>query len=163
MSNMRFTVTALLAAVSLIPTCLFAEVPPLPKERLADEATLVLTGKVTAVESQVVREEPSGFKEVRCTLTIEPTAVSKGELKDRAKPITVVGARNVLAPRTTGSTGHRSNNTVHKISDVGRGWELRLYLAPGENGAYNIVFPNGFEVLKEAKDPTTVPATRPAK
>ena len=166
---------AWLAVVALVLfPCPFAaaEVPSLPKDRLTEKAALVVTGRVTAVEAKVVREGKDGSKESPYTITVEVADVAKGELKDRAKPITVVGYRYVLAPRTTGSSGHRSDNTRHSIADVAKGWELRLYLAAAEKGApeggkpadgkpegaaagagpaYPILLPNGFGVLKEAK------------
>ncbi|CAA9444950.1 MAG: hypothetical protein AVDCRST_MAG64-4493, partial [uncultured Phycisphaerae bacterium] len=149
-----------------------AEIPSLPKERLTEKATLVVTGKVTAVDATVVREGKDGSKETRHTLTVNVADVAKGEWKDRAKPIRVIGHRYVLPPRATGSAGHRSDNTRHSIADVAKGWELRLYLAAAEKGApeggkpadgkpegaaagagpaYPILLPNGFGVLKEAK------------
>jgi hypothetical protein len=73
--------------------------------------------------------------------------VSKGKPKDPAKPVVAVGVTNVLKPDTTGSGGHYTRG-IGRVSAVKEGWELKLYLKPGKDGEYDIVFPNGFEVVK---------------
>src|SRR5688572_15248041 len=99
-----------------------AEVPPIPKKQLAEQAKLVVTGKVMSVEEKVLRTEKDGFKESQFRVTIEVAAVDKGELKDREKPIVALGKAYQLAPGKAGSGGHYSANSNHRLLGVEKGW-----------------------------------------
>jgi hypothetical protein len=135
--------------VTVVGHVALAEVPPLPPDKLADKSKLVVTGKVTSIEEKVLREDKSGFKETEVRVRVQVTGVSKGELKDRDRPIVAIGKAYELAPGKAGSGGHYSANSDHRLRAVQKDWELKLYLTPGKDGAYEILFPNGFEVTKQ--------------
>ena len=134
------------AALLLFSAALAAEVPAIPKDELEREAELIVTGKVT----KVVAVKPAAGAKVRETkhrITLEVAKVEKGKPKDGAKTVVAVGSTYELEPGRTGSGGHYAGNASVRISAVKEGWELKLYLKAGKDGEYDIVFPNGFEVL----------------
>jgi hypothetical protein len=159
MKNPARWTAALAAAVLVFCGPLAAEVPPLPKEQLEKRAELVITGKVTRLASADVNPPPVGM--VRSTthrLTVEIGKVTKGKPKDppkpgdTAKPIVAVGTTNALKPGTTGSSGHYSTGPSYSLSNVKEGWELKLYLKARKDGEYDILFPNGFQVVKQPEE-----------
>jgi hypothetical protein len=158
MNPARWT-AVLAAAVFVFCGPLAAEVPPLPKEQLEKQAELVVTGKVTKLASTDVNPPPVGM--VRSTthrLTVEVGKVTKGKPKDpqkpedTAKPIIAVGTTNAPKPGTTGSSGHYCTGPYYSLSDVKEGWELKLYLKARKDGEYDILFPNGFQVVKQPEE-----------
>jgi hypothetical protein len=145
---MRVGALAVAWVVSL--TCGFAaaEIPPLPKERLMEEADLVVSGTVTRVKTQRLPPTKERLRESRHALSVEVSKVEKGRLAGGKKVLTAVGSSYVLPPGYAGTAGIRSD-TYDYIDDVRKGWVLTLYLKAAKNGAYEFVIPNGFSVLRK--------------
>jgi hypothetical protein len=142
-------VTAFLLAAAFAFRTAAAEVAPVPKEDLQRQAGLVVTGRVTAVESDAKRVDKDGSGTERFNLRLSIAEVEKGAA-DKAKPIVVTGWRHTLKPGETGSTGHRSFDGKRSLSDVRAGWVVRVYLKSSDTGdTYDILFPNGFVVVAE--------------
>ena len=145
--------TARLAAALLLCGVAAGEVPPLAPPELEKEAELIVTGKVTKVAAEDVKPPAGGAeRETKHRLTVEVAKVVKGKPKDPAKPVVAVGWSAQLKPRTTGSGGHYADKGGVRVSAVREGWELKLYLKPGKDGEYDILFPNGFEVVKRPEE-----------
>ena len=144
----RFVWAAGLAIVMFACAGLRAEVPPLPKAELEEKAELVVTGTVTKVEVTEVKGRDGSVRERRHRLSVKVAKVEKGKPKDPDKPLVARGVTYVLKPMETGSGGHYAGKLAVRVSAVKEGWELKLYLKPGKDGEYDILFPNGFEVVK---------------
>jgi len=144
-SRLKWTVVVLVAASA----CRVAsgEIPPLSKEELLAKADLVVTGKVTEIKSIRQRADSDGFQETRHRLEIKVNKVTKGKLGEGKTALTATGSNYKLATMAVGSAGIRSANTTDLLAGVQQGWELTLYLTAGKEGAYQIVSPNGFEVV----------------
>jgi hypothetical protein len=125
-----------------------AEVPPLSEGALKGRATVIVTGTVEKVEAGKEKSRPDG-SQTDYRLTVKVRKVEKGDLGKDAGPVVAHGSRIKLKPGLVGSTGHRSANSDNHIADVRKGWEVTLYLREPRDGAYEIVFPNGFKVLKK--------------
>ena len=141
-------------------TCgqLLAEVPPLSKERLESEAALILTGTVTEAKVVQIRDRADG-KEYKYELTVLVEAVKKGKAEAGAT-LLVRGSYIHLKPGLPGGSGHRSDNTGHRMNAIKPGWTLTLHLAEPKDGGHAIVYPNGFAVVSmsaQAEEAVDVP------
>jgi len=140
-----------IAFALFLPTRAGAEIPPLPKERLTADAELIVTGTVVDVQAKVVKAKllPGQMGVTEYRWTVRPTDVAKGQdrLGDKADTVTVVGVRYSLPANTSGSAGHRSNNTTDYVADVKRGATVTVY-AHARDGEWKLLSPNGFDVVK---------------
>ncbi|HSI36212.1 MAG: hypothetical protein ACAI43_12830 [Phycisphaerae bacterium] len=141
-------------AIALFPTLARAEIPPLPKERLVADADLIVTGTVIDVQAKVVKAKllpgQTGVTEYRWTIRLADVAKGRDRLGDKAETVTVVGERYTLPANTSGSAGHRSNNTTDYVADVKQGATVTVY-ARSQDGEWKMLSPNGFDVIKQEK------------
>jgi len=77
--------------------------------------------------------------------------VTKGKPKGAGKSVVACGSYFELRPGTAGSAGHYSANTDDRVGGVEKGCELTLYLKAAPDDSYDIVYPNGFAVLKKPR------------
>jgi hypothetical protein len=145
----RFCRLAAVVACFFVCGVLVAEIPPLPKKQLQDNADVILSGKVTEVKTAQKSPPKYGDKETEYSLTVEVGQVAKGKLKEGARTVVARGSVYDYRPGAVGTGGHYSDNTDDRIGGVEKGWEMTLYLKAAPDGTYEIVFPNGFEVLKK--------------
>jgi hypothetical protein len=140
---------------AVLVLCLFAlsplraEVPPLSKERLEEEAAFIVTGKVTEIKASEPKENNAGTT-ITYEITLEVTKVNKGKLED-VKTIVVRGNSNQLKKGLVGSSGHRDNGGKGNLGVLTKGSEIQVHLKEPKEKVYDILFPNGFEILSLSK------------
>jgi hypothetical protein len=131
---------------------LLAEVPPLSKDELENQAALIVTGTVTDVKVGQAKPRADG-KEYNYELTVLVETVKKGK-SEKGATLKVRGSYIKLKPRLVGGSGHRSDNTGDRMNAIEPDWKLALYLTEPKDGVHSIVYPNGFAVAaKPAKEP----------
>jgi len=136
------------------PALLWAEVPPLSEAQLKKDADLIVTGTVRSIflESKEKFEigGPDGAPAVQTNYLIE---VKVDKVEKGAPTSNVVGALGhdlQLPPMAVGSTGHYADNAHDKhITDLKKGSKVRVFLSNHvrSDGARQLLFPNGFQIL----------------
>jgi len=142
--------TIILLAGALLAAGALAAVPPLPRERLLERASLVATGRIVSVNVERVTAEP-GFVDSVYTIELAVDRVEKG---DSALAGTTVTARTWQpAERPRGWAGPQGQNVT-----PAQGARVRCFLTGPDKAAYELLTPNGLEELAAA---STGPSTKP--
>ena len=144
----RAAYVAVLVAALSSDSRLHAEIIDLPPAHLLETATHVMTGKVKAIFSRVEVKADYKYRDYVAEVAVE--GIEKGKGLKKAQLVYVryltIGYVGDGLPRP-GTSGHRGLPAV--------GETLRIYLElNGDDGGYDVVFPNGFETIQKAK---TVP------
>jgi len=111
----------------------------LSKDKLENQAALIVTGTVTEVKASRAEARSDG-KHYTYELTVLVGTVNKGKSEEGATLI-VRASYIDLKPGYVGGSGH------HRLKAVEAGWKLHLYLTGPQEGVYRIVDPNGVVVV----------------
>jgi hypothetical protein len=126
-----------------------AAVPQSSPKELMQEATDVVVGKVTEIYTSISKEKES--EEVRIVAQVEIQKVEKGELKSGD----LVYAR-YWESKWLGKTPPPPDGSMSFSPAPKKGQKVRVYLGRNvqnglgeqKDGGYNVLLPNGFEILK---------------
>ena len=144
----RAAYVAVLVAALSFDSRLHAEKVDLTPAQLLETATHVMTGKVKAIFSRVEVNEDYEYRHYVAEVAVEGIEKGKGLKKTQLVYVRYLMMGYVgdgFPP--PGSSGHRGLPAV--------GETRRIYLKlNGDDGGYDVVFPNGFETIQKAK---TVP------
>lgn len=124
---------------------LLADRPPLSAEALKEEATHIVVGLVDARFSRPRVTSAIGKGTLEDHFAFE-ISIQKAEKGEGLKPGELVYARAFQVkqpgePNATGSGGH------HPLPEPGD--YVRVYLQKDKKGGYDVVYANGFEILKK--------------
>jgi hypothetical protein len=148
--------TAILAATflvtglccSLAPTA-HAEVPPRKLEDLKKTADLIVLGKVRGVK-RVRREDGQGTVTRDYLITVNVTETEKGTVTTRKNQIVTRGYTVLTRPDgNVGPSGHYTTDKMQRLSILKNGSRVRMYLTKRPDTTYDIIRPNGFELLRK--------------
>ena len=150
------TLTAILAATFLVtglcwplaPTAR-AEVPPRKLEDLKKTADLIVLGKVRGVK-RVRREDGQGIVTRDYLITVNVTETEKGTVTTRKNQIVTRGHTVLTRPAgNVGPSGHYTTDKMQRLSVLKNGSRVRMYLTKRPDTTYDIIRPNGFELLRK--------------
>ncbi len=167
---MKKTILFGLLLLPLVPLSMaFWAAPEMPTksvEELTKVATHVVLGEVGAVYTYT--EKKSGFVITHAVAELTLEAQEKGDKLDKATPIYVrwKHLRDVSRTPRVGGSGHYGKTPK-------AGQRVRVYLArnaydgwsadENKDGGFNVVVPNGFEMLKAKPKGKKVPAKESVK
>lgn len=128
----------------VVPSITRAEVPLISSKELSQDASHVVRGKVERVYSSTERD--GNWENTKLVAQIAVDKVEKGSGIDKAKPVYVRYWRT----NWIGKTPAPPHSGGHDMIPLGA--ECRLFLSVNEDdGGYDMLLPNGVEVLKEKK------------
>ncbi len=141
-----FRIAMMMIAFAFVAGAVLAAVPPLPKEILKSNATLIVVGRIANVTTSVEELSDGGSSNTVYHVTIEIADVEKGEanLGDRVKADTWKPSK-----RPDGWAGPQGQNVEPQAGQL-----VRCYLGGSAKEGYTFLVPNGLELLKS---PTTRP------
>jgi len=142
-------------AVALVAPALFAALPPQRQEQLKENATHIITGEVGAVERNTRLRSPT-MADYVYTIQITLAGVEKGEGIAAKQMVKVQTWEPSLRPR--GWVGPQGQNDIPRT-----GQQVRAYLSRTAEGAFDLLTPNGWELMKPqpATRASTQPTTQP--
>jgi hypothetical protein len=133
----------LLVAVACAQSAVaLAALPPLAPGRLESAATVIMTGRVASIVTQDERRAP-GFEDRKYQLRVRIESLEKLP-KGSALSGTATVRGWSASRRPDGWTGPAG---VHGLPAVKLGQRVRLFLKGSAPGSYDIVEPNGLEIL----------------
>lgn len=109
-------------------------------ERLLNEAKVVVTGSVARIYS--VSEKVDGWLDTTYVVELKVSTSEKG----RSKAGDLIYARYVM--RRTTSPGLVSPGYYGIHTEPEKGQTVRMYLSIASDGGFDVIDPNGVEVLK---------------
>lgn len=128
-----------------------AEVGPLSSKQKQEYATHIVTGTVQAIYSYDDTRRAGTVVDTRYVLEINITGIKKGKGLNKGEIVYARGWRaKRRPPNSVGASGHYIFPTKRGIGRphlLSRGQNIRAFLQHRKNGGYDIVFPNGIEVL----------------
>jgi len=139
----------LIIVVLCVATLSLAAVPPLSREQLRAEATLVVTGTIKSVATST-NKAGEDRSDTCYRIAIEVQSVEKGDASFEGRTVEATTWRPAQRPR--GWTGDQGQNTKPV-----EGTSVRCHLRADEKDGFKLLTPNGLELLA----PATAPATQP--
>jgi hypothetical protein len=129
----------MLGTVALAAGAVLAAIPPLSKERLEADSTLIVTGRIVKVTT-TTRELGRGDEDTIYHVEIDVAKVEKGNVAS-GKPL--VAQTWEPKKRERGWAGPQGQNVTPEV-----GQNVRCHLRGSESEGYSFLEPNGLELLK---------------
>lgn len=140
------TLSAAVVALGLMTSLVRAEIPDLTPDKLASGSSHVVSGIVNQVYSVDVKpkdgEKATEVTHLYLTELLVDT-VEKGSGPSKGEVVYVRSEKIQLKVGAVGGSGHRMTPEV--------GSKVRVYLKRQSDGRYDVLLPNGFEVLGAEK------------
>ena len=118
-----------------------AEIPNRTPQQLREGASQIVTGKVQQIYSM---EEKSGdYVFTRSVAAVSVDAVEKGVGISKGELVYVRFWRKKYVGAGRPAPGHFGHRGIPAVGDV-----VRIYLKKADDGGFDVVGPNGFDVVK---------------
>lgn len=134
----------------LLASAILAAVPPLSRERMTEQSSLVAVGRIAAVNIERITGTPE-FVDSIYSIDLLVERVEKGDPSLAGKTIKARTWQPAERPR--GWAGPQGQNVTPQ-----KGSRVRCHLTGPQGDTYELLVPNGLESLAP---PSTTPSTSP--